>query len=232
VSNDDGVHAPGIDVLVEALRKQPGVTVKVVAPATNQSGAGGKTTRSLAAGTDTKTLSGYPAIAVAGTPADSVNYALDRLNLKPDVVMTGINLGQNLGPVVDVSGTVGAARAGARQGIPALAVSAGLANENVNYAGAAEYAMKWLRAERPELGHPAAVPSSVAPAKIQALNVPTCPTGSVRGELTLPEQAKANPGESLVGPSNCTSTAKPTTEVAAFNAGFATLVTLPVEPTS
>ena len=227
VSNDDGVHAPGIDALVQALGKQPEVTVKVVAPLTNQSGTGGKTTKSLAAGTDTRTLSGYPAVGVPGTPADSVNYALDRLNLKPDIVMTGANLGQNLGPVADLSGTVGAARAGARQGIPALAVSAGFAKK-VNYAGAAAYAMKWLRAERKDL--PAS--ASAGAAEIQALNVPSCTSGSVRGELTLPDQPKLEQGQSIIGASDCTSKARPTTEVAAFTAGFATLVTLPLNPSS
>jgi 5'-nucleotidase len=225
VSNDDGVKAPGIDALVQALRKVSGVTVKVVAPLTNQSGTGGKTTKSLATASDTTTASGYPAVGVPGTPADSVNYALDRLNLKPDVVISGVNAGQNLGPVVDLSGTVGAARVGARQGIPSLAVSAGFAT-TINFTGGADLAVKWLEAERPELG------SSSKPAVIQSLNVPSCATGSVRGELTLPEQPKLAAGEQALGPSDCASTATPKTEVAAFTAGYATLVDLPVEPAS
>ncbi len=226
VSNDDGVKAAGIDALVQALRKVPGVTVKVVAPLTNQSGVGGRTTKSLAAGTDTTTVSGYPAVAVPGTPADSVDYALDRLNLKPDVVISGVNAGQNLGPVVDLSGTVGAARASARQGIPSLAVSAGFAT-TMNFTGGADYAVKWLQAERLTL-----TGATTKPARVQSLNVPSCTAGAVRGELTLPEQPKLGAGESALGPSDCTSTAKPATEVAAFTAGFATLVTVPGEPAS
>ena len=78
VSNDDGVRAPGIDALVKALRKLPKVTVTVVAPAANQSGTGGKTTPGALTATRTTTKSGYPAIAVKGFPADSVNYALQQ----------------------------------------------------------------------------------------------------------------------------------------------------------
>src|ERR1700761_3675125 len=123
--NDDGVGAPGLDALVQALRKVPGVTVKVVAPAANQSGTGGKTTAGAVTFTNTTTASGYPAVSVNGTPADSVNVAFSRLHLAPNVVISGVNAGQNLGPVVDISGTVGAARVGARMGLPALAVSSG-----------------------------------------------------------------------------------------------------------
>src|SRR5690348_7630851 len=127
VSNDDGVKAPGIDALVTALRKLPKVKVTVVAPATNQSGTGGRTTSGALTATKTTTKSGYPAVSVQGFPADSVDYALSKVVKKSqvDLVVAGINAGANLGPFVDLSGTVGAARAAAQQGLPALATSAG-----------------------------------------------------------------------------------------------------------
>ena len=126
VSNDDGYSAEGIDVLVQALRKLPHVNIAVSAPATNKSGTGTKTTPGELTATQQQTKSGYPATAVEGFPADSVNYGLAHMvGAKPDVVLTGINQGQNLGPVAALSGTVGAAKAGAAAGIPALASSAG-----------------------------------------------------------------------------------------------------------
>src|SRR4051794_24683096 len=127
VSNDDGVGAPGIDSLVEALRAEPNVEVTVVAPAHDSSGSDGKTTPGGVTATAAKTISGYEATAVEGFPADAVNYGLDAVvKEKPDVVMSGTNSLPNLGPGIDLSGTVGAARAAAQRGIPALAVSAGL----------------------------------------------------------------------------------------------------------
>ena len=61
-----------------------------------------------------QTASGYEARAVEGFPADTIRVAFDELGLTPDLVVSGINEGQNLGPVVDLSGTVGAARAAVR----------------------------------------------------------------------------------------------------------------------
>jgi 5'-nucleotidase len=151
VTNDDGVKAEGIDAVVQALRAEPGLTIKVVGPATNQSGKGGTTTPGgNVTYTNTKTISGYAAVAVNGTPADSANVAFDKLGIKPDVTISGTNAGQNLGPVVDLSGTVGAARVAARHGVPALAVSSGFADK-IDYASGAKYAIKWLRELRPTL---------------------------------------------------------------------------------
>ena len=227
VTNDDGVKAPGIDALVQALRKVSGVTVKVVAPATNQSGTGGKTTPGAVAFTNTTTASGYPAVSVSGTPADSANVAFNQLHLAPNVVISGINALQNLGPVVDESGTVGAARVGARHGVPALAVSSG-AGRKFDFVTAARYAVGWLASLRSSLPKgPSSTPASVA-----SLNVPSCSTGRVRGELKLRQQTKLRAGQSPVATSNCLSKAKPTTEVAAFSDGYATLVPLPLNPAS
>ena len=98
VTNDDGVTAPGIDALVEALRELPRVKVTVVGPATNQSGTSDKTTAGSLVTAESTTESGYPAVAVPGYPADSVNVALDAgLVKKPHVVISGVNQGQNLG---------------------------------------------------------------------------------------------------------------------------------------
>jgi 5'-nucleotidase len=228
VTNDDGVGAPGINAVVVALLKEPGVTVKVVGPATNQSGMGGKTTSNPTYSTS-KTSSGYPAVAVAGTPADSATVAFDKLGLKPDFTISGTNAGQNLGPVVDLSGTVGAARVSARHGVPSLAVSSGFGTP-IDFASGAKYAIEWLRSER-------ALPVHSAPANtagtLTGINVPSCgTTGSIRGLVKVTLQTTAGAGESALGMSNCASTATPTTELAAFADGFATEMTIPLEPKS
>ena len=128
----------------------------MVAPLTNQSGTGGKTTPGTLTVTDVKTASGYPAKAVAGYPADTVIWAVDDHGLaqKPQVVISGVNFGQNLGSTVNISGTVGAARAAASRGIPALASSAGLPPTGVaspDYADAVTQVEKWITQHRAAL---------------------------------------------------------------------------------
>jgi 5'-nucleotidase len=224
VTNDDGVAAPGIDALVTALRGVQGVHVTVVAPAKNQSGTGSKTTPGTLTYTSTKTLSGYPATAVNGYPADTISVALDQLHLHPWLVISGINLGQNLGPVANLSGTIGAAKKAVDQGVPALAVSAGLGT-TVDYTTAARYAIQWVD----QLLHATASPTSSAagPTYLTNLNVPSCSTGAVRGQKQLATQPKIPDLGQAIQKQNCAATTTPTTEVAAFNAGFATLTQVP-----
>ena len=125
VTNDDGVAGPGLDALVEALRTVKNTKVVVVAPATNQSGTDGKTTPGTLVTQPATTPSGYTATAVQGFPADTITAALDQLGVKPNVVMSGINPGQNVGSLTDLSGTVGAAKMAVKRGIPAVAFSQG-----------------------------------------------------------------------------------------------------------
>ena len=136
LTNDDGVRAPGILAAAQALKTVGEVTI--VAPATNQSGKGHSITIEDPIYVDTVTLSGdLQATSVAGTPATSVKVALGALmTRKPDLVVSGINRGWNLGSVTYVSGTVGAAREAALAGIPAIAAS--LSSEESNYAPAAD----------------------------------------------------------------------------------------------
>jgi len=215
VTNDDGVAAPGIDVLVEALRELPRVKITVVAPAENQSGKGDATTPGLGPATEVRTASGFPATAVPGTPADSVVYGLEEVVAKPPhLVVSGINEGQNLGPALEISGTVGAALTAARDGVPALAVSQGLGDEP-DYPEGAELAIDWVKEHRKRL-----VRGSVDTDEIANLNVPTCATGEVRGLVEVPALLT---GE-LLPPSNCESTLEdPPDDVVAFSNGFATL---------
>ncbi len=150
VTNDDGVKAPGIDVLVQALRKLANVRVTVVAPAENQSGTSDRATPDPATLTTSKTttVSGYRAIAVHGFPADTVIWALGGgVTQRPDLVVSGINSAENLGSSVPLSGTVGAARTAARDGIRALAVSQG-SGSPPNYPASASRAIAWVKSHR------------------------------------------------------------------------------------
>jgi 5'-nucleotidase len=139
VTNDDGIRAPGVLALARALTALGEVTV--VAPADNQSGKGHSLTILEPIFVDKVTLEGIPtAYAATATPASCVKVALGALmGSKPDLVVSGINRGQNLGRVAYVSGTVGAAREAALQGIPAIAVSLKLAegSTDVSYVAAA-----------------------------------------------------------------------------------------------
>lgn len=222
VTNDDGVSAPGIDALVQGLGKLDGVRVTVVAPAENRSGSGSKTTPGALTTSQTTTASGYPAIAVDGFPADTVNFALDGgIPAKPQLVASGINAGSNLGPVVNISGTVGAARAAVQRGVPAVAVSQG-SSEGVapNYATGVRQAVRWVKEHRKALTKKNAKP----PTEVANINVPTCPTGKIRGLKDVPS---ATSGDIVQAP-NCASTLKnPPDDVVAFMNGYATLSEVP-----
>jgi 5'-nucleotidase len=229
VSNDDGVKAPGIDALVKGLRKLSKVKVTVVAPAENQSGSGGKTTPGALTATKSTTKSGYPAIAVQGYPADSVNYALSKVVKKSqvDLVVAGINSGANLGPFVDLSGTVGAARAAARKGLPALATSQGTPTV-ADFTDGVAQTIAWVKANR----------TTLKPGTVQNLNIPECSSGHARGTTpatTTPKAPKAPDGVNVFTPVDCTpsTSAKASTdEITSFLAGFATLTKIPSKPAS
>ncbi|NOZ21090.1 MAG: 5'/3'-nucleotidase SurE [Planctomycetes bacterium] len=123
LTNDDGIHAPGLLALKNELSRT--AEVDVVAPMAEQSAVGHSITlhrplRVIEIERDGE-LVGY---GVNGAPADCVKLALaELLDERPDVVVSGINLGANVGVNVLYSGTVAAAIEGAMFGIPSLAVS-------------------------------------------------------------------------------------------------------------
>ena len=119
VSNDDGYFAPGITLLAEALGQLGEVTV--VAPERDRSGASNSLTldRPL---TVRRAPNGY--FSVNGTPTDCVHIAVTGLlDFRPDIVVSGVNLGANMGDDTIYSGTVAAAAEGYLLGIPSVAVS-------------------------------------------------------------------------------------------------------------
>lgn len=119
ISNDDGYQAPGIRCLADALSSLG--TVKVVAPDRDRSGASNSLTLDDPIRA-TEAANGY--VRVDGTPTDCVHLAITGLlEDEPDMVVSGINAGANLGDDVLYSGTVAAAMEGRFLGLPAIAIS-------------------------------------------------------------------------------------------------------------
>jgi 5'-nucleotidase len=123
VSNDDGVRAPGIAAIAQIL--QAIGEVSIVAPSENHSGAGHSIITSQPIFREDLTLpNGLRAIGLTATPASTMNVAISNiLRPAPDLVVTGINRGYNLGFSGYLSGTAGGAREAAMHGIPAISTS-------------------------------------------------------------------------------------------------------------
>ncbi len=166
LSNDDGVFAPGIQVLAGELRKM--ADVQIVAPDRNRSGASNALT--LEAPLRTFTHSNGDIAVLMGTPTDCVFLGVNALmQPKPDIVVSGINAGPNLGDDVIYSGTVAAAMEGRHLGLPALAISL---NGQTHYATAAAAACAILQALQ-------RVPLRTG--RILNINVPDLPMQEIKG---------------------------------------------------
>jgi 5'-nucleotidase len=123
LTNDDGIHAPGLWALYEAFAAQG--TVSVVAPDRERSAVGhGITLHTPLRSSEVVVDGGNRGLAVNGKPADCVKLALhELLEQPPDLVVSGINPGANVGINLNYSGTVAAAKEAALFGVPALAAS-------------------------------------------------------------------------------------------------------------
>lgn len=143
VTNDDGVNAPGILALAEAMQEFG--TVHIVAPARNQSASGHKKTLFSDVTIEEVSLAnGMAALAIDGSPADCI--ALSAMGLRdfpPRLVVSGINRGENMGQDITYSGTVTAALEAAIHSVPALAISLSdhTADTAEDYAEAAKIAV-------------------------------------------------------------------------------------------
>jgi 5'-nucleotidase len=221
VTNDDGVGADGIDALVQGLRGVAGVEVTVIAPAEDMSGTGRQTTKGPLSASETTTKSGYPALAIDGFPADTVKYAVEHLVAKPDLVMSGINAGSNLGPIVYGSGTVGAVMQARKRGISGVALSQGDEGAPADYPSGVQAALEWLSEHRAEL----ASRKPGEPLLIESVNIPSCAVGEIRGTLRTKVAKLAVRDDT----SDCTSTkkVKRREDVAAFLLGYITVSAVP-----
>jgi 5'-nucleotidase len=125
LTNDDGIAATGLNVLRRALLDVPGLELAVIAPDSNRSAtARSITTRSPLWVEEVEFGDGTTGFATDGTPVDCVRFAaLGLLDFVPELIVSGINHGSNLGDDITYSGTVAAALEGIVLGLPAIAVS-------------------------------------------------------------------------------------------------------------
>ncbi|MBU0993529.1 MAG: 5'/3'-nucleotidase SurE [Proteobacteria bacterium] len=138
LTNDDGILAPGLNALYQIFSKDHQVTV--VAPDREKSAVGhGITLNHPIRVSQVKLPDGKTGYAVAGTPVDCVKLAfLELLAVKPDIVISGINRGANLGVNLNYSGTVAAAREASLYQIPSIAASV-QGQKGGDFPGAARY---------------------------------------------------------------------------------------------
>ncbi len=231
VSNDDGYRAPGIRALAAALRTVADVQVTVVAPDRDRSGA----SNSLTLDDPIRVFEVEPGVfSVFGTPTDCVHLAVTGLlQPEPDMVISGINAGPNMGDDVIYSGTVAAAMEGRSLGRPALAVS--LASHTpTHYDTAARVACILL--ER--------LASEPLPADtILNVNVPDLPWAQIKGfEATrLGQRHRAEPavratdprGRPIywIGPAGPEQDAGPGTDFHAVRRGYVSITPLQIDLT-
>jgi 5'-nucleotidase len=125
LTNDDGIQAPGLHAMRRALMEVPGVELDVIAPDANRSAtARSITTRTPLWVEEVQFEDGSAGYATDGTPVDCVRFAsLGLVGAEPELIVSGINHGANMGDDITYSGTVAAALEGAVLGIPAIAVS-------------------------------------------------------------------------------------------------------------
>lgn len=143
LANDDGIQAAGLRALYFAL-KEAGHSVHVVAPVTEQSAVGHAVTLSMPLKVKEFRENGFQGLGVYGTPVDCVKLGLTTLlERKPDLVLSGINAGANVGVDILYSGTVSAATEGALMCIPSMAVSMD-SFKAVELSGQARYAADLL----------------------------------------------------------------------------------------
>jgi 5'-nucleotidase len=125
ITNDDGIQAAGLNALRRELIAMDGLDVHVIAPDSNQSAtARSITTRSPLWVEEIAFDDGSSGFATDGTPVDCVRFAeLGLVGERPELIVSGINHGSNLGDDITYSGTVAAALEGIVLGIPAIAIS-------------------------------------------------------------------------------------------------------------
>lgn len=144
VSNDDGIHAPGLAALAAALEAVG--EVYVVAPDRERSAVGHALTLHRPLRVEAV---GERRFAINGTPSDCVNLGiLGLLPVRPEIVVAGVNAGSNLGDDVTYSGTVSAAMEGSLLGVPAVAVSLVDSREPTDVRVAADAAVGIVRLMR------------------------------------------------------------------------------------
>ncbi|MBN1922882.1 MAG: 5'/3'-nucleotidase SurE [Anaerolineae bacterium] len=172
ITNDDGASAPGLGTLARALQAVGQVTV--IAPERNWSASGhSKTMHSPLRADPGKLPNGIPALITNGSPTDAIALGLMGLAEPPiHLVVTGINIGANLGHDVTYSGTVTAAIEATIAGVPALAISLDSRDKHADTRVAASFAAQLARI---------VLARGLPPKTLLNVNVPLKPPASLRG---------------------------------------------------
>jgi 5'-nucleotidase len=182
LTNDDGITATGLNALRQALFDVPGVELAVIAPDSNRSASARSiTTRQPLWVEELEFGDGTTGFATDGTPVDCVRFGtLGLIEFEPELIVSGINHGANLGDDITYSGTVAAALEGIVLGIPAIAVS------QQAYAGRVD---SWIGREweREDFEQAAAFVARIVE-ELEEVPMPprtllniNCPAGQVRG---------------------------------------------------
>lgn len=228
ISNDDGVYAPGINMLNEALSEI--ATTQVIAPDRDRSAAS-KSLTLLAPVRPRGLENGF--IAVDGTPTDCIHLGLTALmEEKPDMVVSGINAGPNLGDDVLYSGTVAAATEGRFLGFPAVATS--LCGRGDHYESAGRVVQELIQRL---ISNP--LPSDT----ILNVNIPDLPYDSIKG-FQVTRLGRRHQSESMipttdprgnrvywVGPAGPEEDAGPGTDFHAIKNGYVSVTPLDMDLT-
>ncbi|ARZ02182.1 5'/3'-nucleotidase SurE [Yersinia ruckeri] len=229
LSNDDGIAAPGIQILAMALRKF--AHVQIVAPDRNRSGSSNALT--LETSLRITTLSSGDIAVQHGTPTDCVYLGVNELMTpRPDIVVSGINAGPNLADDVIYSGTVAAAMEGRHLGFPALAVSL---NGHQHYDTAAAVTCRLLRALQD---------APLRTGKILNVNVPDLPLNEIKG-IKVTRCGSRHPADKVfrqqdprgldmywIGPPGDQCDAGPDTDFSAVEQGYVSVTPLQVDLTA
>jgi len=183
VSNDDGVFSEGLRILAKKLKRLGRVVV--VAPDQERSAASHALT--LHRPLRVKKIS-TDVYAIDGTPTDCINLGINEiLKQRPDIIISGINRGGNLGDDVHYSGTVSAALEGGIMGVPSIAMSV-VARESFQFEFASEFALKLVKKILAD-----GLPEGV----ILNVNVPNLPSSKIKG-YAWTSQGKRNYGNIIV----------------------------------
>jgi 5'-nucleotidase len=146
LTNDDGITATGLNVLRQALLAVPGLELAVIAPDSNRSATARSITfREPLTVEEVEFGDGTSGFATSGTPVDCVRFAaLGLIELEPELIVSGINHGSNLGDDITYSGTVAAALEGIMLGLPAIAVSQQTDEEEMDFEQAAAFVARMV----------------------------------------------------------------------------------------
>jgi 5'/3'-nucleotidase len=171
LTNDDGIHAPGLFALYQALK--PDYDLDIVAPEAEMSAVGHAITlTSPLRVREVRKGGSFFGYAVSGTPADCVKIAVQELlERPPDIILSGINVGANVGVNILYSGTVSAATEGAFLGVRSAAVSLAT-RKNPDFRFAAQFSKEIIRFIED---------SGLKKGTALNVNIPSCPPEKIAG---------------------------------------------------